>query len=87
MSWSPCSSGRPDYIKSQVSAITHDDADYQTYYNENADALDTYLYSQFVFQAAVDTVDDEGNTIEMTDEEKSAALEEAKAEQKPWPRS
>ena len=29
------------------------------------------------FPARVNTVDDEGNTIEMTDEEKAAALEEA----------
>ena len=71
-----------DYIQSQVSAITHDDADYQTYYNENANTLDTYTLTQFVFQATVNTVDEDGNTIEMTDEEKSAALEDAKAEKK-----
>ena len=71
-----------DYINAQVDAITHDDADYQTYYNDNADTLDTYTLTQYVFQATVNTVDDEGNTIEMTDEEKSAALEKAKAEKK-----
>lgn len=38
-----------------------------------------FTLSQFVFQARVNTVDDEGNTIEMTDEEKAAALEEEKA--------
>lgn len=71
-----------DYLTSQVDVITHDDGDYETYYTENADALDTYTYSQFLFQAYVDTTDEDGNTIEMTDEEKSAALEQAKAEQK-----
>lgn len=71
-----------DYIRSQVEAVTHTDEDYQAYYAENADTLDTYTLTQFLFQATVNTVDDEGNTIEMTDEEKSAALEEAKAEQK-----
>ena len=71
-----------DYLTTQVNAITHDDGDYETYYTENADALDTYTYTQFLFQAYVDTTDEEGNTIEMTDEEKSAALEQAKAEQK-----
>lgn len=48
-------------------------------YEEHADELDTFTLSQFVFQARVNTVDDEGNTIEMTDEEKVAALEEEKA--------
>ena len=71
-----------DYISTQVNAITHDDGDYEAYYTENADTLDTYTYTQFLFQAYVSTTDEEGNTIEMTDEEKSAALEQAKTEQK-----
>lgn len=71
-----------DYLQSQVSTITHGEEEYDAYYTENADSLDTYTYTQFVFQAYVSTTDDEGNTIEMTDEEKSAALEEAKTEQK-----
>ena len=58
-----------DYAQSQLDA----------YYEEHADELDTFTLSQFVFQARVNTVDDEGNTIEMTDEEKAAALEEEKA--------
>ena len=71
-----------DYLQSQVSTVTHSEEDYETYYTENADSLDTYTYTQFAFQAYVPTTDEEGNTIEMTDEEKSAALEEAKTEQK-----
>lgn len=71
-----------DYTQSQLDAIDHPESDYDAYYTENADSLDTYTLTQFVFQARVNTTDDEGNTIEMTDEEKSAALEEAKAEQK-----
>lgn len=71
-----------DYLQSQVKTITHGEEDYETYYSENAASLDTYTYTQFVFQATVATTDEEGNTIEMTEEEKSAALEEAKAEKK-----
>lgn len=71
-----------DYLQTQLNAIKHGDEDYQAYYTENADSLDTYTLSQFVFKASVATTDEEGNTIEMTDEEKTAALEEAKAEQK-----
>ena len=71
-----------DYTQSQLDAIDHPDSDYQAYYTENADSLDTYTLTQFVFQALVNTTDEDGNTIEMTDEEKSAALEEAKTEQK-----
>lgn len=71
-----------DYLQSQLDAISHGDEDYEAYYSENADLLDTYTYTQFLFQASVATTDEEGNTIEMTDEEKTAALEQAKTEQK-----
>ena len=66
-----------DYAQSQVDSYTYDDSQLDAYYEEHADELDTFTLSQFVFQARVNTVDDEGNTIEMTDEEKAAALEEA----------
>lgn len=68
-----------DYAQSQVDSYTYDDSQLDAYYEEHADELDTFTLSQFVFQARVNTVDDEGNTIEMTDEEKVAALEEEKA--------
>ena len=67
-----------DYANSQVQAVPHADSEYETYYQENKDDLDTIIYTQLAFQAAVPTVDSEGNPVEMTDEEKSAALEEAK---------
>ena len=67
-----------DYAQSQVDSYTYDDSQLDAYYEEHADELDTFTLSQFVFQARVNTVDDEG-TIEMTDEEKAAALEEEKA--------
>lgn len=71
-----------DYQTNAINALEYSDSEYETYYEENADSLDTYTLTQFVFQAKVSTTDAEGNPIEMTDEEKSAALEEAKAEQK-----
>src|SRR5699024_4018229 len=43
----------------------------------------TYTISQFIFRVNVPTTDEEGNTIEMTDEEKADALAEAQAEIKP----
>ncbi len=58
------------------------DSDLETYYTEHKDELDTFTLTTFVFTASVSTTDDEGNTIEMTDEEKTAALEEAKTEKK-----
>jgi len=57
--------------------LEYTDSDYDTYYQANADMLDTFTYSQFLFQASVPTKDAEGNDIEMTDDEKAAALAEA----------
>ena len=70
-----------DYANTQVDSVEHSDEEYETYYSEHAAELDLYSYSQFTFQARVDTTDDEGNTIEMTEEEQAAALEAAQAEQ------
>lgn len=71
-----------DYASATLEGMEHSDADYQAYYSEHAGQLDTFSYHQFLFQAQVPTTDDQGNQIEMTDEEKAAALEELKAEQK-----
>ncbi len=71
-----------DYAQAQLDAIEYTDEEYETYYQEHADQLDTFTLSQFVFQARVSTTDEEGNTIEMTEEEQAAALEEAKSEQR-----
>lgn len=71
-----------DYANTQVDAVTHGDSEYESYYQEHADDLDTITYTQFAFQARVATTDDEGNTVEMTEEEQAAALEELKTEQK-----
>lgn len=71
-----------NYINSVTDGFTYNDADYQTYYNENANALDTFTLTQFALQAKVDTKDADGSAIEMTDDEKAAALEESKAQVK-----
>ena len=71
-----------DYINSVTTGFTYADSDYQAYYEENADALDNYTITQFVFRASVPTTDDNGNAIERTEDEEKAALEQAKAEAK-----
>ena len=71
-----------DYISHITDGFTYTDQDYEAYYQENADSLDSFTLSRFAFLASVNTTDEDGNTIEMTDEEKAQALEQAKAEQK-----
>src|SRR5699024_11188757 len=57
------------------------DEEAETYYSEHANDLDTFGYTVFTVQATVEEqTDEEGNTVEMTDEEKTAALETAKAD-------
>ena len=65
-----------DYQNSYLSSLEYSDADLQNYYKENKDAMDSYTLSQFVLQARADS------SAEMTDEEKAAALETAKADKK-----
>ena len=69
-----------EYATQFSDSLSYSDADYEQYYQENANTLDEYTITQFVFNATVDTVDADGNTIEMTDDEKAAALEQAKTE-------
>ncbi|MGE4276029.1 MAG: peptidylprolyl isomerase [Lawsonibacter sp.] len=71
-----------DYINSITDGFEFDSSDYEGYYQDNADTLDSYTLSQMVLKAEVATTDANGNTIEMTDDEKAAALDEAKAEKK-----
>lgn len=71
-----------DYASTNKAAYTYSQADYESYYQENKDALDTFTTSQLALRASVNTTDENGDTIEMTEEEQAAALEEAKAEVK-----
>lgn len=71
-----------DYAQSKVDEIEHSDAEYQAYYQEHADQMDTVTYSQITFRCSLPTTDENGDAIQRTDEERAAALEELKAEQK-----
>ena len=71
-----------DYAVSKIEAIQHSDADFQTYYQEHADQLDTITYSQITFRCTLPTTDETGAAIQRTDEEQAAELEELKAGQK-----
>lgn len=71
-----------DYAQSKLDAIDHPDADYDAYYKEHADELDTVTYTQFLFRASLPSTDTDGNSIERTDAEAAAQMEDAKAEQK-----
>ena len=67
-----------DYTNSVTTGFTYSDAEYEAYYKENTNALDTFMITQFVFQAApAAAVDANGNTVEMTEAETAAAQEEA----------
>ena len=69
-----------DYANSVAEGMVYDQTDYEAYYAENADMLDTFTFSQFVLQSRVPEAA-EGEE-ELTEEEKTAALEEIKAEKK-----
>lgn len=71
-----------DYAQAKLEAIEHSDADYQAYYQENAELLDTITYSQITFRCSLPVTDENGAAIQRTDEERTAALEELKAEQR-----
>lgn len=71
-----------DYAQSKLDAIDHPQADYDTYYQEHADELDTIVYSQLTFRAVLPTTDAEGNTIQRTEAEQASQLELLKVEQK-----
>lgn len=69
------------YQLDRQNGLTYTDEELEAYYQEHADELDTYNYSVLTIQANVPTeTDEEGNTVEMTDEEKQAAFDTAKAE-------
>lgn len=71
-----------DYAQSKLDAIEHSDADYDAYYQEHADQMDTVVFSQLAFRCTLPTSDENGDPIERTAEEEAAALEELKPAQK-----
>ena len=73
-----------DYSSSHQDSLTYEQADLDAYYDENSGSLDSYDFRTFFISGTPETkTDEDGNTIEATDEETEAAMEEArtKAEQ------
>ena len=69
------------YYNSYVGSLTYTDEEIQAYYDEHAADLDTYSYRYvFLSGAAESTTDEEGNEVEPTEEEETAAMEAAKAQ-------
>ena len=69
-----------DYVNSLTAAMVYDEADYDAYYAEHANDLDTFTVTQFVLRAEEPTAA-EGEQ-ELTAEEKAAGLEAEKAAKK-----
>ncbi len=70
-----------DYAEAQADKIDHPKADYDAYYSEHSNELDTLTFSLFAFQARANATDADGNPVQLTPEATAAALEESKAEQ------
>lgn len=69
-----------EYLNKVQDGYTYTDQQLEDYYKEHADELDSFTFDQLTFRASVSTTDADGKTVEMTDEEKAAKLEEAKKE-------
>ena len=68
------------YQTAYSDSLTYDNAALEKYYTENAADLDTYRYHTIFFSGTAEsTTDEDGNTVEPTEEEKTAAMEAAKA--------
>ncbi len=68
------------YRQSYSDSLTYSDDQVEEYYTEHADELDTFGYTVFTVQASVEEqTDEDGNTVEMTEEETQAAFDTAKA--------
>jgi len=68
-----------DYASTCIEAVEYGEDDYDAYYQEHKDELDTFTITQFTFRASVPAAA-EGE--ERTSEEETALLEQAKSEQK-----
>ena len=70
------------YETDHQNGLTYSDEELESYYQENKNSLDTFNFSVFTVQASVETTttDEEGNTVDLSDEEKQAAFDTAKAE-------
>lgn len=65
------------YAQDRQEALSYSDQQLQAYYGEHADELDTFVYSVLYFAAdTVPDTDEEGNPLELSDEEVQAIAEE-----------
>lgn len=71
-----------EYAQSKSDSFTYSDEDLETYYEENAASLDSYEYRYCYIYADIpeSTTDEDGNTVEPTEEETQAAMDAASAE-------
>ena len=62
------------YQQDHQDNLTYSDEELEAYYQENKNNLDTFNYSVFTVQASIETTttDEEGNSVDLTDEEKQA---------------
>lgn len=69
-----------EYYNSHSDSLNYDESEIQAYYEEHADELDTFTYSAVFIDGTVEsTTDDDGNTVEPTEEETAAAMADAQA--------
>lgn len=71
-----------EYAQVKSDSFTYTDEDLETYYQDNAATLDSYDYRYCYIYADLpqSTTDEEGNTVEPTEEETQAAMDAASAE-------
>lgn len=68
-----------EYLEKYAEGISYDDDALQAYYEENADAMDSFDYRVFTVDGSAPAKQDsEGKEIAATEEEKTAAMEEAR---------
>ena len=69
------------FYSDKSDSLEYTDEEIQAYYDEHADDLDTFQYRYLFFDGSVpETTDEEGNTVEPTEEETAVAMEAAKAQ-------
>ena len=70
-----------DYVASVQDSFTYTDEDYQAYYEEHKDELDTLVLTTFTFRAQAQTTDEASETTEAPAADRTAAAEDAPADE------
>ncbi len=67
------------YSNDHLESLTYTEADFEAYYEEHKEDLDVFSYESIVFNGVpASKTDEDGKTVEATDEEKEAAKNAAK---------